>query len=89
MGGNFTYILRCADGTFYTGWTNDLEKRLKSHNEGTASKYTRARRPVEMVYYEEFETKQAAMQREYALKQLSRAQKAAIIEKKEEKEIGE
>ena len=89
MGGNYTYILRCSDGTFYTGWTNDLEKRLKSHNEGTASKYTRERRPVELAYFEEFETKQAAMKREYAIKQMTRAQKAAIIEKKEEKEIGE
>ena len=89
MSGNYTYILRCADGTFYTGWTNDLEKRLKSHNDGTASKYTRVRRPVELAYFEEHETKQAAMQREYAIKQMTRAQKTAIIEKKEEKEIGE
>jgi len=89
MGGNYTYILRCADDTFYTGWTNDLEKRLKSHNEGTASKYTRVRRPVELAYFEEHDTKQAAMKREYAIKQMTREQKRKIIEKKEETEIGE
>jgi len=89
MGGNYTYILRCADNTFYTGWTNDLEKRLKSHNEGTASKYTRVRRPVELAYFEEHDTKQAAMKREYAIKQMTREQKRKIIEKKEETEIGE
>lgn len=54
---NYTYILKCADGTFYCGWTNNLEKRLTAHNDGTAAKYTRTRRPVELVYYEEFETK--------------------------------
>ena len=58
---NYTYILRCSDGTLYTGWTNDLEKRVASHNDGTGGKYTRARRPVELVYYETFETKQEAM----------------------------
>ncbi len=89
MGGNFTYILRCADGTFYTGWTNDLERRLKSHNDGTASKYTRVRRPVELAYCEEHDTKQEAMKREWAIKQMTRAQKEQIIEKKEEIEIGE
>ena len=89
MGGNFTYILRCADGTFYTGWTNDLEKRLKSHNDGTASKYTRVRRPVELAYCEEHDTKQEAMKREWAIKQMTRAQKEKIIEKKEDIEIGE
>ena len=49
---NYTYILRCADGTFYTGWTNDLEKRLKAHNAGTGGKYTRARRPVRLIWYQ-------------------------------------
>ena len=52
---NYTYILKCKDGTFYTGWTNNLEKRLKDHNEGKGAKYTKARRPVELVYYEAFE----------------------------------
>ena len=86
---NYVYILRCGDGSLYTGWTNDLEKRLKSHNEGTASKYTRVRRPVELAYFEEHDTKQAAMKREYAIKQMTREQKRKIIEKKEETEIGE
>lgn len=88
MGGNYTYILRCADGTFYTGWTNDLEKRLKSHNAGTASKYTRARCPVELVHFEEFDTKQEAMRREAAIKRLTKAQKLEIIEKKEDSNFG-
>ena len=76
---NYTYILRCSDGTFYTGWTNDLEKRLKAHNDGTASKYTRARRPVELIYFEVFETKQEAMSREYAIKHISREEKQRLI----------
>lgn len=79
MAENFTYILRCADGTYYTGWTNNLEKRLAAHNAGTASKYTRSRRPVELVYHECFETKEEAMGREWRIKQLTRAQKEALI----------
>lgn len=79
MSENFTYILRCADGTYYTGWTNNLEKRLAAHNAGTASKYTRSRRPVELVYHECFETKEEAMGREWRIKQLTRAQKEALI----------
>ena len=76
---NYTYILKCSDGTFYTGWTNDLEKRLKAHNDGTASKYTRARRPVDLIYFEVFETKQEAMSREYAIKHISREEKQRLI----------
>ena len=79
MAENFTYILRCADGTYYTGWTNDLEKRLAAHNAGAASKYTRSRRPVELVYHECFETKEEAMGREWRIKQFTRAQKEALI----------
>lgn len=79
MAENFTYILRCADGTYYTGWTNNLEKRLAAHNAGAASKYTRSRRPVELVYHECFETKEEAMGREWRIKQLTRAQKEALI----------
>lgn len=78
---NYTYILRCADDTFYTGWTNDLQKRVQLHNDGKASKYTRARLPVELVYHEEFEDKQQAQQREYAIKQLSRYEKELLIKK--------
>ena len=76
----FAYILRCADGTLYSGWTNDYERRLQAHNSGTASKYTRSRRPVEMVYIERFDTKSEAMKREAALKKLSREQKLELIE---------
>lgn len=78
---NYTYILKCADGSLYCGWTNNLEKRLAAHNKGTASKYTRTRRPVELVYYEEFETKQEAMSREYHIKKLKRQEKLNIINK--------
>jgi putative endonuclease len=76
---NYTYILQCADDSLYTGWTNDLDKRLIAHNKGKASKYTRSRLPVSLVYYEEFETKQEAMSREYAIKQLSRKEKLQLI----------
>ncbi len=83
--GNYTYILRCADGSLYCGWTNDLDKRLKSHNDGTGSKYTRTRLPVELLYYESFETKQEAMSREYHIKRLSRAEKLSLIDRKQAK----
>lgn len=77
---NYTYILRCSDGTFYTGWTNDLEKRVASHNDGSGGKYTRTRRPVELVYHEAFETKQEAMSREWQIKHMSRKDKEKLIE---------
>ena len=64
---NYTYILKCRDETLYTGWTNDIEKRLEAHNAGKGAKYTRSRRPVELVYLEQFETKEEAMRREYAI----------------------
>ncbi len=76
---NCTYILRCADGTLYTGWTNDLARRLAAHNNGTASRYTRSRRPVTLVYHETFPTKQEAMGREWAIKHLSRREKLRLI----------
>ena len=79
---NYTYILSCADGTLYTGWTNDLDRRLAAHNAGKGGKYTRARLPVSLVYHEEFETKEEAMSREWAIKQLTRAQKMKLIEDK-------
>lgn len=79
---NYTYILKCADGTFYCGWTNNLEKRLAAHNAGTASKYTSPRRPVELIYTERFATKQEAMSREYRIKQLTRQQKMDLISNK-------
>ena len=72
-------MLKCSDGTLYTGWTNDLEKRVEAHNSGKGAKYTKARRPVELDYYEEFETKEQAMKREYAIKQLGRKEKQKLI----------
>ena len=75
----YTYLLRCADGTLYCGWTDNIEKRLAAHNSGKASKYTRSRLPVQLVYYESFETKQEAMSREARIKQLSRREKLALV----------
>ena len=77
--GNYTYIVKCSDETLYTGWTNNLKKRLEAHNSGKGAKYTKNRRPVELVYFEEYGTKQEAMKREYAIKQLSRQKKLALI----------
>ena len=79
---NYTYILKCSDNTYYTGWTNNLEKRLKDHNEGKGAKYTKPRRPVVLAYYETFETKEEAMKREYAIKHMTRAEKEKIIKNK-------
>lgn len=75
----YTYILRCADGTLYTGYTTDVEHRLEMHNSGKASKYTRCRRPVELVYLEEFSDKNQAMSRECQIKKLTRQAKEALI----------
>ena len=77
---NVTYILKCNDNSLYTGWTNDLTHRLKMHNEGKGAKYTRGRGPVELVYLEEFETKQEAMSREAKIKRLTRKEKLLLIE---------
>ena len=78
-GTNFVYMLRCGDGSLYTGWTNNLEKRVKSHQEGRGAKYTRARRPVCLVYSESFATKKEAMQREWELKHMTKAKKEALL----------
>ena len=80
MDGKFyCYILRCSDGTLYTGYTNNIVKRLDKHNSGKGAKYTRSRRPCVLAYYEEFSDKSSAMKREYAIKQLSRKQKEELI----------
>ena len=76
---NYTYMVLCKDNTLYTGWTNDLEKRLVSHNAGTGAKYTKSRRPVTMVYAEEHAEKRDAMRREAQIKRLSRREKLAMI----------
>ena len=77
---NYTYIVKCSDKTFYTGRTNDLEKRIEMHNSGKGAKYTKARLPVELVYYEAFDTKEEAMSREWHIKRLSRSEKQKLIE---------
>ena len=79
---NYTSIVECSDGTLYTGWTNNLEKRLEAHNAGKGAKYTKTRRPVKLVYQEQFETKEEAMSREYHIKQLSRKEKMKLMKEK-------
>lgn len=75
----FAYLVRCADGTLYGGYTTDLQKRLAAHNSGKGAKYTRSRLPVELVWWEEYPTKEAAMSREWHVKRLTREQKLALI----------
>lgn len=77
--GWFVYIIQCKDKTYYTGITNNLEKRIKSHNAGTASKYTRVRLPVTLVYTENHPDRSSASKREYQIKQLTKKQKQALI----------
>lgn len=74
------YILRCCDSSLYTGWTNDIEKRLFAHNSGCGAKYTRGRRPVTLVYLEELPDKSSALRREAAIKKMKRSQKEALIQ---------
>lgn len=76
----FVYMLRCKDGSLYTGWTNDLEHRLAMHNSGRGAKYTRGRGPLELVYSEELPDKEAALRRECAKKKLRREQKLALLQ---------
>lgn len=76
---NYVYILECSDGTFYTGWTNNLQKRIDMHSKGMGAKYTRGRGPVKLVYYEEYEEKKEAMKREYEIKQLTKKQKILLV----------
>ena len=76
----FVYMLRCKDGSVYTGWTNDLEHRLAMHNSGRGAKYTRGRGPLELVYSEELPDKEAALRRECAIKKLRREQKLALLQ---------
>lgn len=76
----YVYILKCNDNSLYTGWTIDIDKRLENHNLGKASKYTRSRLPVKLVYFETFQNKIDAQKREYEIKQLSRKEKLELIE---------
>lgn len=80
----FVYMLRCGDGSFYTGYTNDLARRLAVHQRGKGAKYTRSHLPVEMAYWEELPDKSAALRREAAVKKLTRQQKIALIKEKKE-----
>ncbi|WP_040192727.1 GIY-YIG nuclease family protein [Clostridium culturomicium] len=75
----YIYIVRCSDDTLYTGWTTNIEKRIKCHNSGKGAKYTRCRLPVELVYFETFKDKSTALKREYEIKQLSRDKKLLLI----------
>lgn len=78
---NYVYLLRCSDSTLYCGWTTDLKKRIAAHNAGSGAKYTRSRRPVELVYYEEYEDRRGALSREWHVKRMSREEKLRMIEK--------
>lgn len=80
----YIYILKCKDGTYYTGYTNNIEKRVRIHNDKKGAKYTRGRTPVTLVYEESFATKAEALKREYMIKQMSRAEKEALIHSKVE-----
>lgn len=77
---NYVYIIKCGDGSLYTGWTNDLKRRFENHCQGKGAKYTRGRGPLELVYFEVFEDKREAMKREYAIKRLKRQEKENLIE---------
>jgi len=76
---HFVYVLRCADDTLYTGYTTDVQRRVAEHDAGEGAKYTRGRTPVDLVHVESFESKSAAMSREYEVKQLDRAGKERLV----------
>lgn len=76
---HYVYILQCRDGSLYTGWTLDLQKRLAQHNQGSGAKYTRSRGPVALIHWEEYETKEEALRREIQIKKLTRVKKIALI----------
>ncbi len=80
----FVYLLRCSDGTIYTGWTLDVERRVKTHQQGRGARYTRSRRPVTLIYHERLPSRRAAMRRELAIKKMPRARKLALAGMKRE-----
>ena len=84
---NCVYILQCADQTLYTGWSQDLDHRLRAHNSGNGAKYTKARLPVILVYHEDVESKSEALKREIQIKKLTRQQKLALIARQKEMEL--
>ncbi len=75
---HFVYIVKCSDETLYTGYTNDITKRVTTHNKGKGAKYTQARLPVALLYWEQYDTKKAAMQREYVIKQMTKKEKIKL-----------
>lgn len=77
---HYVYVVECADGTLYTGYTVDVERRVREHNDGDGAKYTRGRTPVELVHVERFGNRSAALRREYELKRLARAEKVRLVE---------
>lgn len=77
----YIYILECNDGTYYTGYTTHIERRLAMHNQGKGAKYTRGRRPVSLIYWESFDEKSKALKREYEIKQMSRSKKEALVKR--------
>lgn len=77
---HYVYIVKCSDDTYYTGYTNNLKRRIKEHNQGEGAKYTKGRNPVSLVYSKKFKSKSKAMQKEYEIKQLSRERKINLIE---------
>ena len=80
MSDHWVYVLECADGTFYTGYTTDIERRVSEHDDGDGAKYTRGRTPVELAHTERFDSQSAAMAREYEIKQLRRVEKERLVE---------
>ena len=77
---HYVYVLECADGTYYTGYTTDVERRVAEHDAGEGAKYTRGRTPVELVHVEEYDTRSAAMSREHGIKSLSRREKERLVD---------
>ncbi|MTI49171.1 GIY-YIG nuclease family protein [Sporosalibacterium faouarense] len=75
----FVYMVRCKDNSLYTGWTTNLKRRVSEHNKGIGAKYTRAKKPVKLVFFEEYDTKSKAAKREYAIKQLYKYQKEKLV----------
>ena len=79
MSDHWVYVLECADGTYYTGYTTDIERRVSEHDDGDGAKYTRGRTPVELIYSERHESQSKAMAREYEIKQLRRVEKERLV----------
>jgi putative endonuclease len=77
---HYIYVLECSDGSLYTGYTTDVERRLKEHNSGQGAKYTRGRRPVKLRHQESFKSRSLAQKREYQIKQLPRSKKEELID---------